>query len=467
MALIKYIAAAFLLAAIFFSCKKDSFIRSTDARLAVSADTLTFDTVFTSTGSVTQGFKIYNPNDQKLLVSKIKLMGGASSSYNINVDGIAASEVNNLEIAANDSLYVFVQVNIDPGAGNLPFVIRDSILINYNNHDRFVQLQAYGQNANFLRKTKITGNVTWTTDLPYVILGGLVIDTTASLTIPPGTKIYLHADAPIIVDGTLHVNGTVSNKVIFSGDRLDPDYKGLPASWPGIYFMGSSKDNTLNYATIKDSYQGLIAQGRSVNSNPKLKISQCIIDNAYDAGILGINSDIEADNSLISNCGSNIIIGLGGRYRFTHCTVVSYGNIFIPHKNPVLQVANYVLQGNQTLIADLDAVFTNCIFWGDAGSVEDEVQVFKQGNNTFKVDFFNDLYKVAKDPISTSSANIIKNQDPLFDSVNTDKQYFDFHFTKSPLAPAVDAGTLTPFLKDLDDKPRVNNGLPDLGAYER
>src|SRR6476620_7298831 len=178
MTFIKYIAAASLMAAIFFSCKKDSFISSTDARLAVSADTLNFDTVFTTAGSVTQRFKIYNLNDQKLLVSKIKLMGGPSSSFKINVDGVAAPEVNNLEIAANDSLYVFVQVNIDPAAGNLPFLISDSILINYNDHDKFVQLQAYGQNANFLRKTKITGNVTWTNDLPYVILGGLVIDTT-------------------------------------------------------------------------------------------------------------------------------------------------------------------------------------------------------------------------------------------------------------------------------------------------
>jgi len=467
MTFIKYIAAASLMAAIFFSCKKDSFIRSTDARLAVSADTLNFDTVFTTAGSVTQRFKIYNLNDQKLLVSKIKLMGGPSSSFKINVDGVAAPEVNNLEIAANDSLYVFVQVNIDPAAGNLPFLISDSILINYNDHDKFVQLQAYGQNANFLRKTKITGNVTWTNDLPYVILGGLVIDTTATLSIQEGTRVYLHADAPIIVNGTLHVSGSVSDKVIFSGDRLDPDYKGLPASWPGIYFMPSSKDNTVNYAVIKDSYQGLIAQGRSLTANPKLKISQCIIDNAYDAGILGINTDIAADNSLISNCGSNIILGLGGGYDFTHCTVVSYGTIYVSHKNPVLQVSNYIQQGNQTLTADLNAVFTNCIFWGDAGSVEDEVQVFQEGTDHFEVKFINDLYKVVKDPISTVSSNIIKNQDPLFDSVNLEKQYFDFHFNKTPDAPAVDNGVLTSFPKDLDDHPRVNGPAPDLGAYER
>ncbi|MEP6615219.1 MAG: hypothetical protein ABJA57_01505 [Ginsengibacter sp.] len=463
---IKYIPLFFLSIIIFFSCRKDSFIKSSDARLQVSADTLSFDTVFTSRGSVTGSLKIYNLNDQKLLISKVKLVGGPSSSFKINVDGVAASEVDHLEIAANDSLYIFVQVNIDPSAVNMPFIIRDSILISYNNNERFIQLQAYGQNANFLKNTKVTGNVTWTNDLPYVILGGLEIDTTASLTIQQGTRIYLHADAPIIVNGSLHTNGTLQNKVIFTGDRLDPDYRDLPASWPGIYFMPPSKDNTLRFTVVKNAFQGLVAQEPSINSNPKLKVSQCIIDNIYDAGILGIHSAINADNTLITNCGSNIILGLGGVYQFTHCTVASYSNIFITHKNPVLQVSNYALQNNQTFTENLDASFTNCIFWGEGGIVEDEVVVAKEGTKPFNVLFDHDLYKVTHDPNAILN-QVIKNADPLFDSINVDKQYFDFHFNNNPGSPAVDAGILTLFPKDLDDTPRVNGLLPDLGSYER
>ena len=310
------------------SCKKNSFITNPQASLNISADTLKFDTVFTSAGSIVQSFKIINDNDQKLRLSSVKLMGGASSFFKINVDGTAATEVNNVDINANDSLYVFVQVNIDPNAGNLPFVISDSILINYNGNDKFVQLQAYGQNAVFLDSRRVSGNFKFTKDLPYVILGGLLIDSTATLTIDKGSKIYLHADAPIIVDGTLIVNGTKEEQVIFNGDRLDPDYKDLPASWPGIYFRENSQNNTLQFAVIKNAYQGVIAQGLSTTANPKVKISQCIIDNIYDAGILGINTSINADNTLISNCGSNILLAYGGNYSFTHCTVASYGNIF-------------------------------------------------------------------------------------------------------------------------------------------
>ena len=467
MTLVKFIVSIFFSTIIVCSCKKDSFITSPQALLGLSADSLTFDTVFTSVGSVTKSFKILNLNNQKLKLSKVKLLGGASSSFKINVDGTAATEVNNIDIETNDSLYVFVQVNIDPNAGNLPFIISDSILINYNGNDEFVKLQAYGQNAVFLNSRRVSGNATFTKDLPYVILGGLLVDSTAKLTIQPGTKIYLHADAPIIVDGTLIANGTKQESIIFNGDRLDPDYKDLPASWPGIYFTENSQNNNLQFTVIKNAYQGLIALGLSTTTKPKLKISQCIIDNVYDAGILGIQASINADNTLISNCGGNILLAYGGDYVFTHCTVASYGNIFTQHKNPVLQVYNFVKQNNQILTANIKAVFTNCIFWGDGGDVEDEVVAKKEGTNTFDVTFHHVLYKVKNDPANVTFDSSIKNQDPLFDSIEVNKSQFDFHFNTHPNSPAIDMGVATPFPKDLDDRPRINGLRPDIGCYEK
>ena len=65
--------------------------------------------------------------------------------------------------------------------------------------------------------------VNWSSQLPYVLLGSLHIEAGATLTSDSGCKIYSHADAPIIVDGTLIINGTKEKKVIFSGGRLDAD----------------------------------------------------------------------------------------------------------------------------------------------------------------------------------------------------------------------------------------------------
>ena len=447
------------------SCKKDSFITSSDARIATSADTLNFDTVFTSIGSVTQSFKISNRNHQKLLLSNVKLMGGTASAFKINVNGVAAAEVNDIEVAADDSLYVFVTANINPNAGNLPFIVKDSIQILFNGNKHFVQLAAFGQNANFLRNRIIKGNITWPNNLPYIILGSLQVDSNAMLTIQRGCKIYSHADAPIIIDGSLIINGTKKEPVVFTGDRLDEAYRNLPASWPGIYFRGSSKNNVLTFAEIKNAYQAVVCEKPSGNSNPKLIMHQCIIDNAYDAGILCVNSSLQADNSLISNCGKNINIRYGGDYTFTHCTAAAYSS-YIDHKYPVLAISNFASQNGAVLTAAITANFRNCILWGEGNLVENEIVVQKQGTGSFNILFDRCLYKAAADPASSIINGAVKNQLPLFDSLDLSKHYFNFHITKSGSSPAINKGAATGFFKDLDDNNR-NNGLPDIGCYEK
>jgi hypothetical protein len=93
-----YFLLLLLLPGFFLCCKKQTFITDKDAALTITADTLRFDTVFTSVGSVTQYFTLVNSNTQKLRISSIKLMGGSSSAYKINVDGMASPEVSNVEL---------------------------------------------------------------------------------------------------------------------------------------------------------------------------------------------------------------------------------------------------------------------------------------------------------------------------------------------------------------------------------
>lgn len=463
---IQLFIAVCLTTLLFFSCKKDSFITSPDARLTLSADTLKFDTVFVSTGSTTQSFKIFNANDQKLLLSKLKLMGAATSAFRININGAATTEANNIEVAANDSIYVFVTVTVDPTTGNLPFILSDSILINYNGNDRFVQLQAFGQNAHFLRDQVISTNTIWSNDLPYVILGGIHVNANTNLVINEGCKIYSHADAPFFIDGTLTVNGVKGNEVQFAGDRLDEPYRYFPSGWPGIYFSSTSINNEITYAIIKNAYQAIVVREPATNANPKLILHQSIIDNSYDAGLICINSSVQADNSLISNCGKNINISLGGNYTFSNCTVATYSNTYILHKWPVLTVTNAADQNGTVITEALDAYFINCIFWGDDGIIADEIEVLKEGIDPFNVTFDHCLYKSLNDPPNSILNTVLVNQDPAFDSIDVFHNYYDFRISKEPFAPGIDQGTTTPFPKDLDNNDRVIT-LPDLGSYEK
>jgi hypothetical protein len=453
------------------ACQKDSFITSADADI-ITTDSVYFDTVFTSTGSVTRSFTIVNNNDQKLRVSSLRLAGGSTSAYVINANGSPGTSFSNLDIGPRDSMYVFVKVTINPTSSLTPFLVKDSIEIAFNGKVEKVQLRAFGQNARFITQSKISTNTTWNNLLPYVVVNPLTIDPGVTLTLQEGTRVYCNASAPIVVNGSMQALGNKydSTRVVFRGDRLDPEYKDLPGAWPGIIFNNGAGSSLLQYTSILNAYQALIAVGGATQNPARLTLNQCIVDNAYDIGLYAFNTSIVARNCLISQCGndgnpgtggSNIIIAAGGNYNFSHCTAVTYANQYQNHKQGVLFLSN--TDGTQA--APLNATFTNCIFFGQGGLAEDEIKTSANTSAAFSVAMRNVLYKVKNDPAGITFSGSIKNQDPQFDTVNTSLRIFNFRLRDS--SPCVNTGLATPVNTDLDGNPRPVGILPDLGCYER
>jgi hypothetical protein len=289
----------------------------------------------------------------------------------------------------------------------------------------------------------------------------VLVDTFATLEIEPGTRIYLNADAPMIIDGTLIAKGTKKDSIVFQGNRLDEPYRNFPGAWPGIIFRESSKNNLIEHAFIRNAYQGIVADQHKT-SVPKITVNNTVIDNIFDIGVLGVNSRFVFNNCQITNCGNNIALIYGGNYSFTHCTVSSISNNFISHKTPVLTATNFDKQNNQILSATLTAEFTNCILWGSEGLVENEVVLEKEGSGSVSILFDHVLFRAKTDPPNTDFTNVIRNENPLFDSIDVSNNYFDFRLKKE--SPAINKGKITPVLFDLNGLPR--KGLPDLGSYE-
>lgn len=442
------------------ACRKERVTTNAEATLAVSADTIRFDTVFTTAGSVTQTLRIFNNNNGNIRMTSLRLSGGAASAFKLNVNGTPGPVVENLELAAGDSAYVFVTVTVQPNSATAPFLVQDSIEITCNGNTKWVQLQAYGQNAHFLRRHTIAGNEIWNADLPYVLQDTFTIAAGAHLTINEGCRIYLHADAPFVVAGQLTVQGKQwdSTRVVFTGDRLDAPYKDLPGTWPGIIFKSSSNDNSLHYAVLKNAYNAIVTEASPVAN--KLRLSETIIDNASSAGILADNASITAQNLLVSNCGRNIVLQNGGTYTFTHATVAGFATTYLPHKQPVLTITN----GTGSSTNKLNAIFRNCIFWGESGGVvPDEVVITKTGNTTFQVLFDGVLWPLASVPdVATVSLPPIT-ADPEFVLIDREKKIYDFHLKE--MAPARNSGVASNVSLDLEGRPRPV-GAPDLGAYE-
>ncbi len=441
-------------------------LTSPDAPLRFTVDSLHFDTVFTTAGSITKSFRILNENKQRIRISAIRLAGADLGVFRINVNGEPGPLVESLDIEAGDSAHVFVNLQIPSGTSTLPFLIQDSISIQWNGQEKWIQLDAYGQNAHYIRNGIIRTNTSWGNDLPYVLIGPLTIEENATLSISKGSRIFVHADAPILVHGSLQATGdtAAADRIEFMGDRLDQPYASFPASWPGIFFTPTSHSNHLVYTNIRNAYQAVVLEGRESAGTYKLVMNQVIIDNAFDAGILSINSSILANNLLISNCGKNLQIGGGGLYRFNHCTFAAYSNNLIIHKDPVVQISNAVLVNGNPVQASLEAVFRNTIIWSGGGSIENEVVALREGSLPYLVQFETGIWKMNQPVQNVEVIDMETNLDPQFELIETGSARYNFRLRAA--SPAIDRGAASGVTVDLDGKKRPA-GLPDLGVYEK
>jgi hypothetical protein len=387
------------------SCKKDKLLTSASARLTFSQDSILFDTVFTHIGSTTKLFRVHNPNKGKINISSIKLARGTASYFRLNVDGVAGKSFTDVEIAAGDSIYIFVEVTIDPTNQLNPFIYKDSILFELNGNQQHFDLIAFGQNAYYhMPNQKIIFSNTqalyyevepcgayWKSDLPHLIYGYAVVDSACTLTVQAGAKIYLHGGAGIWVYryGNIQVQGTEANPVTFQGDRLEEEYKDVPGQWDRIWINEGNSTNEINYAVIKNAYIGVHA-GYSIfdglelpwissftpPSATKLILSNTIIQNCSYAGILGHCYNITGGNNVVVNCGQSLCeFDYGGNYAFYQSTFANYwnqtnnGTGSSARTTPSFVFNNYF---NGSQLSTFDSLyFGNCIL---DGSLAEEFQ---------------------------------------------------------------------------------------------
>ena len=448
------------------SCRKDRWLTS-GGTLAFSTDTLKFDTVFTALGSVTRSFKVYNTNNRRVKLERIRLRSGEPSVFRMNIDGTPTKDIANVELAANDSLYVFVALTIDPTTGTQPFLVQDAVEVTLNGKTSTLELEAYGQDAHYVVDSVLKSQ-TWVNDKPYVIIHSALVDSGEVLTIQKGCRIYMHADSKLYVGGTLYTYGTKEDSVIFQGDRLDRDYFGYrdyPGEWRGLHFLSSSKQNNLNYTIIKNG--GLTDAAVYVQppwvplGGPIVELNNCTIANAAGFGILCFNTNVRANNCLIHTCGQqNLAILEGGEYEFNHCTMATYGGVGINHaQQPTAAVLNYRdISLTDYVGADLNATFTNCIIYGP---LDDELFLNKKGNWLYDVQFNHCLVKRGT-AWPFTPLNTLTNTDPLFKDVSK----WDFHVPAN--SPAVGAGVYqtsqATLISDLDGVTRTDP--PTIGCYE-
>jgi hypothetical protein len=458
-----------------FSCqKKDEIDTNPNLKLRFSNDTIIFDTVFTTIGSITKQLKIYNPSNQKIKISSIILQGGTESQYRTNIDGSPNLTVEDIEIAAQDSLFIFVKVLVNPTDINAPFIITDNIEFKLNGNLQSVKLLAWGQNANYILGQKNKNGdllsiiakkdkeVLWDSPKPYVIYGTAIVDTNAILNIAEGCKLYFHNSSGLQVnkDACIKINGTLNNPVTFKGDRLDDGYNKIAGSWKGIVIDESSKPSKFNFARIENSEYGIKALAKNIQSLNTLEIHNSILRNIVETAIETSFYNINSTNCLITNCGKQLLKIRGGEnINFTHCTFANYWNRSF-RNDPAISLSNsYTNASNETSFSDLSAHFENSII---DGRNQEEIKLEYSSEAEFLINFsYSSLKTILAENSALSFNNCILNPSNIF--INT-KEY---NFKLSPESPLINTGNFEFSQKapiDLLGNSRLPD--PDIGAIE-
>ena len=495
------------------SCRKDFEFSPSTGSLQFSKDTVYLDTVFTNIGSSTYNLKVYNKSDDDISIPAVRLALGETSNYRLSVDGIAGKSFNNIEVLAKDSLFIFIESTIDIKNFTNPngtYLYTDQIEFDAGSNLQKVELVTLVQDAVFiypdrdnttkvvetltldiggeLVETELQGRellpteLTFTKEKPFVIYGFATVPNGETLTIEAGSRLHFHENSGIIVSNgaSINVNGAYSNdrdllenEVIFEGDRLEPGFSQVPGQWGTIWLLDGSVDNTINYATIKNSTIGVLSDGNPDEANDKLTITNTQIYNSSSFGVLGRNTSISGENVVINNSGLSSFAGtLGGKYNFTHSTIVNYwDNGF--RQFPAVLLNNFVLdEDNVATIADLtEANFNNCIIYGN-DNPEVLLDEIEDASVVFNFKFTNCLIRFEDNSNNFTGVNYDFNDTAKYEGniFNEDPNFKDVEFNELIIGDdsAANGQGLSSFATQIPfDILNVNRtSLPDLGAYQ-
>lgn len=489
------------------ACDYDlSFSPAQTQDIRFSSDTVYLDTVFTSIGSSTYNLRIYNQANHNIKIGSIRLGQASDSQFRLNVDGMHGQDFNDVEILANDSIYVFIEttVNIKDYAANAPeflyndqllvdeqtveliTLVKDAIFLYPKREDGFKEMiplgtdeegNAFGIEGFYLEDNELI----FTNERPYVIYGYAGVPSEKTVRFEAGARIHFHDNSGLIAaeSSSVHVLGEQSadaemqeGEVIFEGDRLEPFFENIPGQWGTIWLTAGSTNHIFRHATIKNASVGILMDYNDKTENPTLVLEQTQIHNSSAVGLWAKTGHVRAVNSIFGNAGNASFFGnIGGSYEFTHCTFANYWNRSF-RSTPAVILNDYVpISETEDFVMPLEkAVFANCIIDGNQ-TVEFGVEQKGDQELSFSLDHTALRFSPADETIyenpyydfssSTLYPKLILNKQTAFHQPSTN----DFRISQESEVIGLGKSThATSVPVDLNGVDRTN--LPDLGAFQ-
>lgn len=327
----RFLIYLFLLAGLTMACSDDdSFTTSTSARLTFSVDTVKLDTIFSTVGSATYNFWVYNNAYDGLRLSSVRLQQGNQTGFRVNVDGTyldnsLGSVVTDLELRKGDSIRVFVELTAAETHQPDPQLVTDDLLFQLESGVvQRVNLRGYTWDALQLQNLRVKSDTVIETSRPLVVYGGIRVDSAATLTLRH-TTLYFHDGAGIDVYGRLQ-----TDSVLLRGDRLDHMFDYLPydrvsGQWRGLHFFSSSTGNRLLRTEIRNAMTGIECDSaRFTKDVYRLYMERCIVHNCKGAGIQTFNAHVGLLGCQITNTLGDCLSVYGGLVVVEECTLAQF-----------------------------------------------------------------------------------------------------------------------------------------------
>ncbi len=453
---------AVLVALMATSCIDDSISTSPSDVLDFSTDTLKMGTVFTEEVTTTQRFTVYNRNDKGVSISDIRLGGDNASLFRLNVDGMSGSEFSNVEIRANDSIFVMVEATLPANNKDIPVDVNATVNFTTNGVAQKVVVNAVGQDVERLHAVTIDADTRFSGTKPYQVYDSLVVAKDCTLTLPAGATLYFHDGAVMIVRGTLITEGTADNYVNFAGDRTGDVITGITfdlmsKQWAGLQFTPSSKNNSLSHTIIRNTVYGVIVSGgENDKDSEKLLMLNCRLRNSGDLAFESHNANVTAIGCEFAEAANGLVYLDGGDYVFNHCTLANY-YLFSSIGGPALQLNK--LKSEDLEDGDLltKADISNSIIYGLGSDIS-------HGDLTDTLVILRYCLLKSNGENDDNFIGCLWGSDPLYYTVRED-YLFDYRLQAN--SPAIGAGSaeLTQQLAQYDGYGNLRGRTPDLGAY--
>ncbi len=446
-------------------CISDDFTDSPSDLLTFSTDTLSFDTIFTDLGTPTARLKVFNKASKAVNISRIS-MRSDDGIFSINVDGQSGKVFENVEIRANDSIFVFVECFIDENSDPRPFKVEGLLDFLTNGVTQTVTLEAYGQNVRRLRGVTLNSDVTFTDEMPYIVFDTLRVAEGATLTLSPGTRMLFHDKGMLQVDGRLLALGENGKMISMRGDRLDfllldTGYEILAGQWQGVKFASGSFGNRMEYVEMQSSSAGVVVDSCGILDRNKLTLVNSWLHNSEGNVLRSSHAWVDAYGCCFSDGGEAVVKLTGGNHNFVQCTMANY-YLFAISPESILTLS-HLSSEDRTGVSNtlMKADFSNCIIYGMTSPLSpmelDDTDVYMRnvllGSSGSDDDHF---------------ISCLWDENPEF-MTQRDKYIFNYRLKED--SPAIGAGNpvfvTSECLFDMDGIYRLEWGNPSLGAYAR